>query len=150
METSDTIRIYMQLPIKKLHSVAKLPTYAHDTDAGMDLYALEAVTVEVGQRVQIKTGIAMAIPAGYVGLVWDKSGVSHKGGLKTLGGVVDAGYRGEIMVGLYNAGNAPYHFEAGDKVAQMLIQKIEQPTFVEVDELDETKRGQGAFGSTGK
>ena len=140
----------MQLKIKKLHPEAKLPTYAHDNDAGMDLFASESCTLKPGERVQVKTGIALAIPDGYVGLVWDKSGLSHKYGLKTLGGVVDAGYRGELMVGLVNVGSDTHIFNVGDKVAQMLIQKVEQPTLVEVDVLDETARGEGAFGSTGK
>lgn len=140
----------MQIKIKKLHPDAKLPTYAHHNDAGMDLYASESCVLEPGERMQIKTGIAVAIPDGYVGLVWDKSGLSHKYGLKTLGGVVDAGYRGELMVGLVNVGADAHTFNVGDKVAQMLIQKVEQATLLEVDELDETARGEGAFGSTGK
>lgn len=80
----------------------------------------------------VPTGIAMQIPDGYVGLIWDKSGISQKFGLKTLGGVVDAGYRGEIFVGLYNTGDIPHTFEAGQKLAQIIIQKIEQPEVIEV------------------
>lgn len=140
----------MELKIKKLHPEAKMPTYAHLGDAGMDLYACENCVLEPGERVQVKTGIAVAIPDGYVGLIWDKSGLSHKYGLKTLGGVVDAGYRGEIMVGLVNMGTETHTFTIGDKVAQMLIQKVEQPTLYEVDELGDTVRGEGAFGSTGR
>lgn len=139
----------MRLPIKKLDPNATLPAFAHPTDAGLDLCALEAIVIPPHTRVQVRTGLAFAIPEGYVGLVWDKSGVSHKGGLKTLGGVIDAGYRGEVMVGLYNTSDQPYTFAAGNKVAQILIQKVEQPEIVEVDELDETTRGTGAFGSTG-
>lgn len=140
----------MKLLIKKLDPAAKVPSFAHATDAGLDLCALEAVTIEAGMRMQVRTGLALAIPEGYVGLVWDKSGVSHKGGLKTLGGVVDAGYRGEVFVGLLNTSDVPYTFAAGDKVAQILIQKVEHPEVIEVDALDETARGAGAFGSTGK
>jgi len=140
----------MQLKIKKIHPEAVLPTYAHPADAGMDLYALETVTIESGERVQIKTGIAMAIPMGYVGLIWDKSGVSQKFGLKTFGGVIDSGYSGEVMIGLLNTSPENFTFEAGQKVAQMLIQKIEHPSILEVIELDETNRGEGAFGSSGK
>lgn len=140
----------MQLPIKKLVPEAKLPTFAHDTDAGMDLYALDTTTILAGARGLIKTGIAVAIPAGYVGLFWDKSGLSNKHGLKVVGGVIDAGYRGELLVGLLNTSSEDFKFEAGQKVAQMLIQKVEYPELVEVTELDETQRGEGKFGSTGQ
>lgn len=140
----------MDLKIKKLNENASLPNYAHPHDAGMDLFATEDVVIETGQRVQVPTGIAMEIPDGYVGLIWDKSGLSHKSGLKTLGGVVDAGYRGEVQVGMINLGNETYTFSAGDKVAQMLIQKIENMNIVESEELSDTSRGEGAFGSTGK
>jgi dUTP pyrophosphatase len=139
----------MKLLIKKLHPEAKVPTFAHATDAGLDLCTVGDVTLAPGERKSIATGIAMAIPEGYVGLVWDKSGIAHKGGLKTLGGVIDAGYRGEIFVGLLNTSDVPYTFAAGHKVAQILIQAIVQPELVEADELPEADRGEKAFGSTG-
>lgn len=139
----------MNLQIKKLHPEAKVPTFAHNTDAGMDFYSLGALTILPMARAQVATGIAMQIPNGYVGLVWDKSGLSHKKGLKTLGGVIDAGYRGEVFIGVVNLGSEPIVFEAGDKVAQMLIQRVEHPETIEVVELDEADRGTGAFGSTG-
>jgi len=140
----------MQLPIKKLHADAKLPTYAHAEDAGMDIYALEEVVLEAGKRALIKTGIAMAIPVGYVGLLWDKSGLANKQGLIIVGGVIDAGYRGEILVGLFNTGDENHTFKAGDKVTQMLIQPVTQVILTEVAEHDDTLRGDGRFGSTGK
>ena len=140
----------MELKIKKLVSNAVLPNYAHKGDAGMDLFASETTVIKKGERVQVKTGIAMAIPEGYVGLIWDKSGLSHKYGLKTLGGVIDSGYRGEIMIGMINLGSEDYTFEVCHKVAQMLIQKVESPEIIEVESLDDTSRGVGAFGSTGK
>jgi dUTP pyrophosphatase len=140
----------MQLPIKKLHPDAKLPAFAHDTDAGMDVYTTKDIELQPGELVAIPTGIAFVIPVGHVGLIWDKSGVAIKRGLKTLGGVVDAGYRGEVFVGIVNTGTVTQSFSAGGKVAQMLIQKIEQPEIIEVDDLDDTARGDGAFGSTGK
>lgn len=115
----------------------------------MDLFADEEITLSPGERVQIHTGIALAIPDGFVGLVWDKSGLSHKYGLKTLGGVIDAGYRGEILVGMVNLGDTAHTFQIGDKIAQMLIQKIEHPNIEEVSVLDETIRGEKGFGSTG-
>jgi dUTP pyrophosphatase len=139
----------MKLLIKKLHPEAKVPAFAHATDAGLDLCTVGDVTLAPGERKSIATGIAMAIPEGYVGLVWDKSGIAHKGGLKTLGGVIDAGYRGEIFVGLLNTSDTPHTFTAGHKVAQILIQAIVQPELVEADQLPEADRGEKAFGSTG-
>lgn len=140
----------MQIKFKKLDSRAISPNYAHTFDAGMDLFCLENISISPSERVQVNTGIAMQIPEGYVGLIWDKSGISHKGGLKTLGGVVDSEYRGEIKIGIINLSNEVYNFEAGQKVAQMLIQKVEQVELMESKELSETVRGEGAFGSTGK
>ena len=140
----------MQLQVQKLHPDAKMPVFAHDTDAGLDLCTVADVTIEAGQRVQIPVGLAFAIPDGYVGLMWDKSGVSTKRGLKIFGGVIDAGYRGEIFVGLYNMGDTSQTFSVGDKISQIVIQKVEHPTLVAVESLEETERGDGAFGSTGK
>lgn len=140
----------MKLLLKKLHPDATIPRYAHHNDAGMDLFSVSEITIQPQERVSVPTGIAMQIPDGYVGLIWDKSGISQKFGLKTLGGVVDAGYRGEIFVGLYNTGDISHTFEAGQKLAQIIIQKIEQPEVIEVLELDDSIRGIGAFGSTGK
>lgn len=140
----------MELQVQKLHPDAKVPSFAHDTDAGMDVYCVEEMTVAPSQRVQIRTGIALGIPKGYVGLIWDKSGIAHKAGLKTLGGVVDSGYTGEVFVGIFNTSTETHTFLAGDKVAQILIQKIEQPAVVEVASLAASERGTGAFGSTGK
>lgn len=139
----------MELSFKKLHPDAKAPTYAHATDAGMDLYTVEDFSLEPGARKSVPTGIALAVPAGHVGLIWDKSGVSQKRGVKTLGGVIDADYRGEVLVGLHNLGNQPQSFSKGDKIAQMIIQKVEHFELQEVVELDETLRGGGGFGSTG-
>ncbi|HAS84670.1 MAG TPA: dUTP diphosphatase [Candidatus Yonathbacteria bacterium] len=140
----------MELKIKKLHPSVKVPTYAHIGDAGFDLYAIESVTIPVGARVLVGTGIAMEISDGYVGLIWDKSGLSNNHGLKTLGGVVDAGYRGEVSVGIINLSASDYNVTAGHKVAQMLIQKVERAEIKEVAELSDTTRGHGGFGSTGK
>jgi dUTP pyrophosphatase len=140
----------MKMQVKLLHPDAKVPVYAHETDAGMDLFSLETRTIAPRERVQVKTGIAVAIPDGYVGLIWDKSGLSHKHGLKVLGGVVDAAYRGEILVGLVNLGDISHTIKKGDKITQMLVQKVEHPELVVVDSLDLTVRGEGGFGSTGK
>ncbi len=140
----------MQLNVLKLDTGAKLPTYSHDGDAGMDLYALESVSFGPGERVRVKTGISMEIPSGCVGVIWDKSGLASKHGLKTLGGVIDSGYRGEIMVGMVNLSDVKFRFEAGDKVAQIIIQKYERCIITEVSVLPDTPRGSGGFGSTGK
>lgn len=139
----------MELKIKKLHEDAKVPQFAHATDAGMDIYTVEDATIAPDERQFLKTGIALAVPHGYAALVWDKSGVAAKRGLKTLAGVIDADYRGEVMIGLHNLTNEAQSFAAGDKIAQILIQKVEQPTISVVDELDDTERGEGGFGSTG-
>lgn len=140
----------MEIKVKKLHKDAKLPTYAHHDDAGFDLYAIESVSISVGARVLVGTGIAIEIPDGYVGLIWDKSGLSMVHGLKNLGGVIDAGYRGEIKAGVVNLSDEDYTITAGHKVAQMLIQKVERADIKEVAELSDTLRGHGGFGSSGK
>lgn len=116
----------------------------------MDLFSALDVTIKKREWVGIPTGVAMEIPDGYVGLIWDKSGLSIKNGLKTLGGVVDAGYRGEVKVGIANISSDDYVVHAGEKVAQMLIQKIEHVMVEEVDTLENTARGADGFGSTGK
>lgn len=139
----------MTIKIKKLHEKAVLPQYTKENDAGMDFYASETMIIAPQQRVLVSTGIAMAIPTGYVGLVWDKSGIASKHGLKTMAGVIDAGYRGEVRILVHNLSSQSYTVEAGTKIAQMLIQPVEQREVVEVNELDETDRGEGGFGSTG-
>ena len=140
----------MKLNIKKLHPDAKIPTYAHHGDAGFDLFAIESVTIPGGARILVGTGIAMEIPDGYVGLLWDKSGLSMNHGLKNLGGVIDAGYRGAKKAGIINLSSDDYTITAGHKVAQMLIQKVEHAEIKEVEELSNTTRGHSGFGSTGK
>ncbi len=140
----------MNLKIKRLSPDIPLPSYAKLCDAGFDLVARESVTISPGERIQVPTGIALEIPEGYVGLVWDKSGLSQKHGLKTLGGVVDSGYRGEVLVGVVNLSTETYTFAKGHKVAQMLIQKVEQAVITEVEVLSESERGSAGFGSTGK
>ncbi len=139
----------MHLLIKKLHPDASVPKYALPGDAGMDLYALETITLAPNQKTIIPTGIAMAIPKGHVGLVWDKSGIASKHHLHTLAGVIDENYRGEIRVVIGNFGEQSYTIEKGKKFAQLLIQPVVQPETREVDSLDETNRGAGGFGSTG-
>lgn len=139
----------MELHIQKLHPDAKIPTFAHDADAGMDVYALERCTIKAGERAQVRTGIALCVQEGYVGLVWDKSGLAHTAGITILGGVIDAGYTGEVLILLHNTGSSDHTFTAGDKITQILIQKVEHPNIIEVDSLPDSKRGSGGFGSTG-
>ena len=140
----------LTLKIVRLDKSLPRPSYSYPGDAAFDLISSEKVSLEPGARAQIKTGLKMEIPDGYVGFIWDKSGLSHKSGLKTLGGVIDSGYRGEVMVGMINLSDAAFTFEKGNKVAQMCIQKKEEVSIVEVEEISETARGEGGFGSTGK
>jgi dUTP pyrophosphatase len=138
----------MEIKIRKMNTSAKAPAYAHPGDAGMDLFSCFDMILAPGETKPIPTGIQIAIPEGYVGLVWDKSGISLKG-VHRLAGVVDAGYRGEIRVVMVNLGTEPFEIKPGMKIAQMLIQSVEAPTIVESDTLDDTSRGAGGFGSTG-
>ena len=142
----------MSLELKVKYLIKDIPkiTYAKIGDAAFDLYSANDVTIAPMERIQVATGVALEIPEGYVGLIWDKSGLSHKFGLRTLGGVIDSGYRGEIMIGIINLSKEHYIFEKGHKVDQMIIQKHEHCAIVEVEQLSESQRGEGAFGSTGK
>ena len=141
--------------IKKLSPTAKMPTYGTQSSAGADLYALPElgeITVEAGETVMIRTGLAAAIPEGYAGLVYARSGLACKRGLAPANkvGVIDADYRGEIMVALHNHGSTAVTLEAGERIAQLVITPILAPVFCECDSLDDTARGEGGFGSTGK
>lgn len=140
----------LTLKIKKIHPNAKIPSYAHKGDAGFDLYVPEQVVMNAGDRKTIPLGIAIEIPDGYVGLMFDKSSLSHKYGLKTFGNVIDSGYRGEIHAGLINQSGQTQILEAGQKIIQMLIMPVETVQIVEADTLSDSERGDGAFGSTGK
>lgn len=129
---------------------AILPTYAYDDYAGFDLFSVENVEIKPNERKQILTGLSMQIPKGFVGLIWGKSGLSHKYGLKVLGGVIDSGYRGEVAVGIINLGNESYTIDCGNKIAQMLIQKKEKCEIVEVASLEDSNQSAAGFGSSGK
>ncbi len=139
----------MDIAVQKLHKDAKLPERFHHDDAGMDLFCLEEVVLSPGERKAVDTGIAMAIPTGYVGLIWDKSSIPLKFGVKSMGGVVDAQYRGEVKVIMINLSDEKQIFASGTKIAQMLIQPIVLPIIKEVKALGDTTRGEGGFGSTG-
>jgi len=139
----------MKIKIKKLKENAKIPTYAHPGDVGMDLYSMETVTIPPMGHHRFWHGFAMEFPEGYVAKVSDKSGIS-KAGFKQLGGVFDAGYRGEYNTHLVNLSSEPYTFEEGDKVAQLIIIPVVIAELEETDTLSESARGEGAFGSTGR
>lgn len=140
----------MQLKVKKLYEDSKLPVKGHPGDAGLDLFTRESVVLAPGEQKRILTGVAVEIPEGYVGLIWDKSSISFNQGLTNLGGVIDCGYRGELMVSLLNTSNKEQVIEKGHKVAQMVVQKFLDCEIVEADFLSETIRGEGREGSTGK
>lgn len=145
----------MNIPIrvKKLREDAVIPTYGSAYAAGADLYAcLDApVTIEPTQTVMIKTGLAMEIPEGYAGLIYPRSGMASKRGLAPANkvGVVDPDYRGEFMVALHNHSNAVQTVEPGERIAQLVITPFLTASFEEADELSDTVRGAGGFGSTG-
>jgi len=140
----------MTVRIKRLHPDALVPKYGRPGDAGLDLHALVDVTVAAGERVLVPTGIALAIPVGTVGLVWDRSGMAAKHGMKTMAGVLDHTYRGELKIVLLNTTGAAYEIKKGDRIAQLLIQPIITTEVIEVAELEETVRGDGNFGSSGR
>lgn len=139
----------MKLKVKKIDIDAKLPVYGHKGDAGLDLFSSVDFVLRKGEVYPVPTGIQVEIPRGYVGLIWDKSGVSLQG-VHRLAGVVDAGYRGEIKVVLVNLGQEPFVIELGMKIAQMLIQPVAEVEVEEIGNLDDSSRGEGGFGSTGK
>jgi len=140
----------MKLNIQRLHPDVKMPCFAHPTDAGIDFFVPETVTIDAGKRKTIPMGVSIEIPEGYVGLFWDKSGLSHKHGIKSFGGVYDPGYSGELFIHLMNFSDTAYTFEKGHKAIQMLVQKMEHPEIVEVHEVAAGQRGAGGIGSTGK
>ena len=140
----------MIIKIKKLDKEAKLPTHGHPGDAGVDLYCIEDVRFPPGKQERVHTGVAIEIPEGYVGLIWDKSSISFNLGLKVMGGVIDAGYRGEIVMNLLNVSSKEVLLSKDHKVAQMIIQKFEHCDILEVEELSQTVRGEKREGSTGK
>ena len=140
--------------VKRLHPGAKLPAYGTDLSAGADLSACldEPVTIQPGQTAFLPTGLAFAVPRGYAGLVFARSGLGCKRGLAPANkvGVIDADYRGQVHVALLNHSGEPQTIYPGDRIAQLLIIPVLTPEVEEVAELDETARGEGGFGSTGR
>jgi dUTP pyrophosphatase len=141
----------MTVPFKRLVPEAVLPAYAHPGDAGMDLCSVESLVIPAGGRSLVRTGLKMALPAGYEAQVRPRSGLALKRGVTVLNtpGTIDEGYRGEVGVILANFGNEDFSVEIGDRIAQMVIAPVVRAEIVEADELDATDRGEGGFGSTG-
>lgn len=138
--------------VKRLDPELPLPTRAHPEDAGADLYSTQDLVLQPGQRALVPTGVAIALPVGTVGLIHPRSGMAAKHGLSIVNtpGTVDAGYRGELKVCLLNTDREqPIEITRGMRIAQLVIQRVELADFVEVDQLDETERGDGGYGSTG-
>jgi dUTP pyrophosphatase len=147
-DTTGSVRVLLT----RLDADLPVPAYAHPGDAGADLYAAEPVELAPGERAVVPTGVAVALPEGFVGLVHPRSGLAARHGLAMVNapGTIDAGYRGEIKLILVNLDpRDPVRLERGDRVAQLVVQRVEQAAFVEVAELPESVRAAGGFGSTG-
>lgn len=140
------------LKVVRVSNSVPVPKYALSGDAGFDLFVREKVSLAPMERASVNTGYKMEIPKGCVGIIHEKSGLSHKHGIITFGNVIDSGYRGEVRVGVMNLGKETYTFETGHKVAQMIIHSYESVHFKEVaeKELSISERGERGFGSTGK
>ena len=135
--------------VKLLNEEAETPTKAHRSDAGYDLYASEDAVVVGRQRTTIKTGVSFDMPEGLAGLIWPRSGLSVKKGIDVLAGVVDSGYRGEVMVCLYNTSDEDVEIKRGDRIAQIIFQEVPLVSLIESEELETSQRGSDGFGSTG-
>lgn len=141
----------MRIPLKRLDPDLPIPAHAHPGDGGVDLYAREAASLQPGERGIVPTGVAVAIPEGFAGFVTPRSGLAARSGLGVVNspGLVDSGYRGEIKVILVNLGSEAIQIERGDRVAQMVVVPVVSQEFEAVDDLPESSRGAGGFGSTG-
>jgi dUTP pyrophosphatase len=141
------------LEFTRLSEDAREPSQAHDGDAGYDLYAVEPATIAAGERASVGTGIALAIPEGWAGLVLPRSGLAARHGitLPNAPGLIDSGYRGEVRVLLLNTDpREPFEIAPGDRIAQLVLVRHESPELIEVASLEETVRGAGGFGSSGR
>lgn len=141
----------LDIKIKRLNKNLPIPAYAQQGDAGVDLYSTENFTLQPGERRLVGTGISVAIPEGYVGLIHPRSGLAKSFGLSMVNapGTIDSGYRGEVKVNLINLGQESITFVYGSRIAQMIFQKVEEVVFTEVDELEDSERGSNGHGSTG-
>ena len=142
--------MFEQLKFMRLHDGAKLPTRGSLHAAGLDLHSVETLTIPARGRASVRTGLSVAIPQGFYGRVAPRSGLAVRRGLDVLAGVIDSDYRGEIICALINHDDAPLEIEAGMRVAQLIIESIATPEPVWSDDLSDTERGRGGFGSTGE
>lgn len=140
----------VKIKIKRLYKDAKLPTYVHPGDVGLDIYSIENAVLKSGERRAIKTGISIEFQPGYAIFVWDRSGLALREGITTLAGVFDPGFRGEYKILLLNTSKKSYKIHKGDKIAQLILQKVEKAKIIEAGNLSKTKRDNGGFGSTGR
>ncbi len=143
----------IELAVKMLEEDLPAPRYQHEGDAGLDLPSRVDFVLEPGERAMIPTGVSVAIPPGYAGFVMIRSGLAARHGIACVNspGLIDAGYRGELRIIMLNTDKRePFHIHRGDRIAQLVIQKVVEATVVEVKELDLTSRGEGGFGSTGR
>jgi dUTP pyrophosphatase len=136
--------------VKRIHPAAKLPARGTNWSAGADLCCLEAFTLKPGERKSVPTGLIVEIPHGWYGRVAPRSGLAANHGVDMLAGVIDSDYRAELKVLMINLGDAPVRFDAGERIAQLIIERVAVCDYVWVDELSATERGDGGFGSTGK
>lgn len=152
MHLDYALTVNNNLPVLIVAEAEFMPSYAQPGDAGADLRSRIAAVVPARGRTLVPTGVSIALPDGYVGLVHPRSGLAHKHGITVLNtpGTVDAGYRGEIAVNLYNSSDTDFAVEIGDRIAQLVIQQVERAQFVSVEKLPESDRGAGGHGSTGK
>jgi dUTP pyrophosphatase len=139
----------VHLKVRKVRPGARLPAFQHPGDAGLDLFSAVDEVLAAGELKAVPTGLQLAVPEGHAGLIWDKSGISLHG-VHRLAGVVDAGYRGEVKVVMINLGKEPFVIKQGMKIAQLLVQPVTAAEVTEVSDLDDTARGEGGFGSTGR
>lgn len=141
-----------RLRVRRLDPEVPLPSYAHAGDAGLDLASAEQRVLRPGERAAVATGLAVAVPEGWVGLVHPRSGLSLRDGVTVVNapGTVDSGYRGELKVLLVNLGDRPVEISRGERVAQLVLQRVGRAVIEEVDDLEDTARGAGGFGSTGR
>ena len=147
---SDDIVLSIPVVVKKLNNTAKVPTKAHYSDAGFDLYSSVDTTIPSRSRTTVSTGIALQMPEGFAGLIWPRSGLSVKQGIDVLAGVVDSGYRGEIMVCLYNTSDEDVVIHTGDRIAQIIFQEVPHVVMEVHESLGSSQRGDNGVGSTGK
>ncbi len=140
----------VDVSVVRMDKSLTMPFYAHEGDAGIDLRSSVYIIIKPNETQTVPTGIKMAIPENYVGLVWDKSGYASKNSIKTMAGVIDSGYRGEIKVVMINLGKQDFEIKKDMKIAQILIQPIVHANLIEKEELEESVRGEGGFGSTGR